>query len=105
MNQLYQEQNAGLDSLETLGNCQDEISEGHTVGVDLKSGEPMDPSIEGVWDSFRVIRNAISSATGIASNLLLCDELLKAGRSSLKEGAGGPPGGAPMGAPMGAPPM
>ncbi|ODV68228.1 T-complex protein 1 zeta subunit [Hyphopichia burtonii NRRL Y-1933] len=97
--------NAGLDSLETLGNCQDEISEGHTVGVDLKSGEPMDPSIEGVWDSFRVIRNAISSATGIASNLLLCDELLKAGRSSLKEGAGGPPGGAPMGAPMGAPPM
>lgn len=97
--------NAGLDSLETLSNCQDEIAEGHVVGVDLKSGEPMDPTIEGVWDSYRVIRNAISAATGIASNLLLCDELLKAGRSSLKEGggAGGPggPGGAPpmMGAP------
>ena len=52
----------------------------------------MDPTVEGIWDSFRVVRNAISSATGIASNLLLCDELLKAGRSSLKEGAGGPPG-------------
>lgn len=91
--------NAGLDQLETISNCQDEIIDGHIVGVDLKSGEPMDPTVEGIWDSFRVVRNAISSATGIASNLLLCDELLKAGRSSLKEGAGGPPGagGAPGG--------
>ncbi|CAK7895999.1 T-complex protein 1 subunit zeta [[Candida] anglica] len=78
--------NAGLDSLETISNCQDEISDDRIVGVDLKSGEPMDPTIEGVWDAFRVLRNAISAATGIASNLLLCDELLKAGRSSLKEG-------------------
>ncbi|CUM46703.1 T-complex protein 1 subunit zeta [Debaryomyces fabryi] len=94
--------NAGLDSLETLSNCQDEIDD-RIVGIDLKSGEPMDPTIEGVWDSYRVMRNAISAATGIASNLLLCDELLKAGRSSLKEGAGGPAG--PGGPPMGAPPM
>ncbi|KAK6455305.1 cytoplasmic chaperonin of the Cct ring complex [Scheffersomyces xylosifermentans] len=92
--------NAGLDSLETISNCQDEIAEDHIVGVDLKSGEPMDPTVEGIWDSYRVFRNAISAATGIASNLLLCDELLKAGRSSLKEGgAGGPPGQPPMGAP------
>lgn len=97
--------NAGLDSLETLSNCQDEIDD-RIVGIDLKSGEPMDPSIEGVWDSYRVMRNAISAATGIASNLLLCDELLKAGRSSLKEGGGGPAGpGGPGGPPMGAPPM
>mmetsp|Transcript_1970 Transcript_1970/g.2137 ORF Transcript_1970/g.2137 Transcript_1970/m.2137 type:complete len:557 (+) Transcript_1970:32-1702(+) len=97
--------NAGLDSLETLSNCQDEIDD-RIVGIDLKSGEPMDPTIEGVWDSYRVMRNAISAATGIASNLLLCDELLKAGRSSLKEGAGGPAGpGGPGGPPMGAPPM
>lgn len=97
--------NAGLDSLETLSNCQDEIDD-RIVGIDLKSGEPMDPSIEGVWDSYRVMRNAISAATGIASNLLLCDELLKAGRSSLKEGGSGPGGpGGPGGPPMGAPPM
>ncbi|CUM46978.1 unnamed protein product [Debaryomyces tyrocola] len=97
--------NAGLDSLETLSNCQDEIDD-RIVGIDLKSGEPMDPSIEGVWDSYRVMRNAISAATGIASNLLLCDELLKAGRSSLKEGGGGAGGpGGPGGPPMGAPPM
>lgn len=88
--------NAGLDQLDTISNCQDEIIDGHIVGVDLKSGEPMDPTVEGIWDSYRVVRNAVSAATGIASNLLLCDELLKAGRSSLKEG-GGRPGGAPGG--------
>ncbi|KAG7881928.1 hypothetical protein KL935_002133 [Ogataea polymorpha] len=77
--------NSGLDALEAISACQDEIEEGQTVGIDLNTGEPMDPTIEGIWDSFRVIRNAISSATGIASNLLLCDELLKAGRSSLKD--------------------
>lgn len=77
--------NSGLDTLETIAECQDEIDEGAIVGIDLNSGEPLDPTIEGIWDSFRVLRNAISSATGIASNLLLCDELLKAGKSSLKQ--------------------
>lgn len=99
--------NAGLDQLETISTCQDDINDGHVVGVDLKTGEPLDPTVEGIWDSYRVVRNAISSATGIASNLLLCDELLKAGRSSLKEGgggAGGPPG-AGGGMPAGMPPM
>ncbi|ODV59563.1 chaperonin-containing T-complex subunit CCT6 [Ascoidea rubescens DSM 1968] len=97
--------NAGFDALDVLSDCQDEIAEieeneeneddRRMVGIDLNTGEPMDPEIEGVWDSFRVLRNAITSATGIASNLLLCDELLKAGKSALKEAplAGGPPGG------------
>lgn len=76
--------NSGLDTLEAIAEAQDEIDEGQVVGIDLNSGEPLDPTIDGIWDSFRVLRNAISSATGIASNLLLCDELLKAGKSSLK---------------------
>lgn len=57
---------------------QDEHAEGNVVGLNLATGEPMDPSQEGVYDSFRVLRNSIASATGIASNLLLCDEMLKA---------------------------
>lgn len=69
--------NAGFDTLETLNTCQDEQAEGHIVGIDLTTGEPMDPSVEGIYDSFRVLRNSIASATNIASNLLLCDELLK----------------------------
>jgi hypothetical protein len=59
------------------------------VGLDLKTGEPMDPVLEGVYDSFRVLRNAIASSSGIASNLLLCDEMLKA-RQMGRQGGPGP---------------
>lgn len=38
----------------------------------------MDPTQEGVYDSFRVVRNYTAASCGIASNLLLCDEILKA---------------------------
>jgi len=48
----------------------------------------MDPVQMGVYDSFRVLRNGIASSTGIASNLLLCDEMLKARQM----GKSGPPG-------------
>jgi T-complex protein 1 subunit zeta len=57
---------------------QDEYAEGNVVGLNLSTGEAMDPLQEGVYDSFRVLRNCIASSTGIASNLLLCDEMLKA---------------------------
>lgn len=57
---------------------QEEQAEGNVVGLNLTTGEPMDPIQEGVFDSFRVLRNCIASSSGIASNLLLCDELLKA---------------------------
>lgn len=84
--------NSGFDPLDVLSLCQDELDDNEDsderryVGVDLNIGDTCDPTIEGIWDSYRVIRNAISGATGIASNLLLCDELLRAGRSTLKEG-------------------
>jgi hypothetical protein len=57
---------------------QEEHDEGNVVGLNLATGEAMDPTQEGVYDSFRVLRNSIASSTGIASNLLLCDEMLKA---------------------------
>ena len=57
---------------------QDEQADGNIVGLDLNTGEPMDPIQAGVYDSFRVLRNCIASSSGIASNLLLCDEMLKA---------------------------
>jgi len=68
---------------------QDEQAEGIMVGLDLKTGEPMDPVLEGVYDSFRVLRNAIASSSGIASNLLLCDEMLKARQMGRAPGPGG----------------
>jgi T-complex protein 1 subunit zeta len=71
-----------------VATLQDEHAEGHIAGLDLTLGEPMDPVQQGVYDSFRVLRNSIASSTGIASNLLLCDEMLKARQM----GKSGPPG-------------
>ena len=56
---------------------QDEQNEGNVVGLDLASGTAMDPTQMGVYDSTRVLRNCIASSSGIAANLLLCDEMLK----------------------------
>lgn len=70
---------------------QDEHADGNIVGLDLTWGKPMDPVLEGVYDSFRVLRNCIASSAGIASNLLLCDELLKARQMTRS----GPPGSEP----------
>lgn len=58
------------------------------VGLDLTTGKPMDPELEGVYDSFRVIRNCVASSSSIASNLLLCDELLKARQMGRQPGPG-----------------
>lgn len=68
---------------------QDEFTEGNVVGLNLSTGEAMDPEQEGVYDSFRVLRNSIASSTGIASNLLLCDEMLKARQMGRQPGPGG----------------
>jgi len=68
---------------------QDEQREGRVVGLDLRTGLPMDPVQEGVYDSFRVLRNCVASSTGIASNLLLCDEMLKARHMGRQQGPGG----------------
>jgi T-complex protein 1 subunit zeta len=73
----------------TVAGLQDEYAEGEIVGLDLVTGKPMDPVLEGVYDSFRVLRNCIASSSGIASNLLLCDELLKA-RQMGRQGGPGP---------------
>ncbi|KAI5361109.1 Putative chaperonin Cpn60/GroEL/TCP-1 family, groEL-like apical domain superfamily [Septoria linicola] len=81
--------NSGHDIQDCIATLQDEHADGHVAGLDLALGEPMDPEQSGVFDSFRVLRNSIASSTGIASNLLLCDEMLKARQM----GKSGPPGG------------
>lgn len=79
--------NAGLDIQDAIVMLQEECADGHTVGLDTQTGEPMDPVTAGVWDNYRVKRHMIHSAAVIASNLLSVDEILRAGRSSLKPDA------------------
>ncbi|KAG9915196.1 seven-hairpin glycosidase, partial [Aureobasidium melanogenum] len=81
--------NSGHDVQDSIAALQDEQAEGNIVGLNLTTGEPMDPTQEGVYDSFRVLRNCIASAAGIASNLLLCDEMLKARQMGRAPGPGG----------------
>ncbi|KAG5439734.1 hypothetical protein PCANB_000016 [Pneumocystis canis] len=77
--------NAGFDPQDTVIALQDECHEGHVVGVDLGTGEPFDPLSEGIYDNYRVIRCMLHSSSVIGVNLLNVDEIMKAGRSSLKE--------------------
>ncbi|EAS36545.1 T-complex protein 1 subunit zeta [Coccidioides immitis RS] len=81
--------NSGHDIQEALAALQDEVSEGNVAGLDLATGGPMDPVQEGVFDSYRVLRNCVASSAGIASNLLLCDELLKARQMGRQGGPAG----------------
>uniref|UniRef100_A0A8C4INV5 T-complex protein 1 subunit zeta n=1 Tax=Dicentrarchus labrax TaxID=13489 RepID=A0A8C4INV5_DICLA len=78
-------QNSGYDPQETLLKLQTEFKEsGQLVGVDLDTGEPMVAGEAGVWDNYSVKKQLLHSCTVIASNILLVDEIMRAGMSSLK---------------------
>ena len=64
---------------------QEEYEGGTIVGVDMASGEPMDPIAAGVWDNYLVKKQLIQSAPEIASQLLLVDEVLRAGINMRKK--------------------
>ena len=54
--------NAGYDVQDTIVGLQQEQEEtDDPVGLDLKSGEPMNPVTEGVWDNYRVKRQMLHS--------------------------------------------
>ncbi|KAJ3123586.1 T-complex protein 1 subunit zeta [Physocladia obscura] len=76
--------NAGFDAQDVIVLMQEEYAEGHIVGVDLKTGETCDPVLEGIFDNYRVHRHLLHSCSVIASNFLLVDEMMRAGRSSLR---------------------
>ncbi|XP_067866116.1 T-complex protein 1 subunit zeta [Heterodontus francisci] len=78
-------QNSGYDAQETLVKIQTEYSEsGQLVGVNLNTGEPMLAGEAGIWDNYNVKKQLLHSCTVIASNILLVDEIMRAGMSSLK---------------------
>uniref|UniRef100_A0AAY5F526 Uncharacterized protein n=1 Tax=Electrophorus electricus TaxID=8005 RepID=A0AAY5F526_ELEEL len=78
-------QNSGYDPQETLVKLQTEFKEsGQLIGVDLSTGEPMLAGEAGVWDNYSVKKQLLHSCTVIASNILLVDEIMRAGMSSLK---------------------
>eukprot|EP00053_Salpingoeca_punica_P020467 m.211650 g.211650 ORF g.211650 m.211650 type:complete len:535 (+) comp18691_c0_seq1:137-1741(+) len=81
-------QNSGFDAQDTIVKLQEESeATGQYVGVDLSTGEAIVPANEGILDNYIVKRQLLHSCTVIASNLLLVDEVMRAGMTSLKPGA------------------
>lgn len=78
-------QNGGYDPQEVLVKLLSEATEsGLAVGMDAASGEAVNPVDLGILDNYCVKRQMIHSCTVIACNLLLVDEIMRAGLSSLK---------------------
>lgn len=77
--------NSGFDVQDTIVKLQEECKASDCpIGLDINSGEPLKPADAGIYDNLRVKRQYINSCTVIASNLLLVDEIMRAGLSSLK---------------------
>ena len=53
--------NGGYDVQDVTVALQDEATDGNVVGIDLDSGEPFDPTVQGVWDNYRVKRQMLHS--------------------------------------------
>jgi len=74
-------ENSGFDVQECIMKLNEEREEsGMAVGLDCNSGEPMIPADEGIWDNVRVKRQSLYLATVLANQLLLVDEVMRAGK-------------------------
>ena len=71
---------------DTLIALQDEQSKGNVVGIDISTGDPTDPTLLGIYDNYLVKKQIIQSAPIVASQLLLVDEVIRAGMNMRKGG-------------------
>ena len=77
--------NSGFDQQDIMVKLTHEHAEnGLTVGLDLNSGEPINPVDVGIFDNYSVKKQLINSCSVIANNLLLVDEIMRAGMTSTK---------------------
>jgi len=99
-------ENSGFDVLDTMLKLQEAYSEAvaqaagakpQPAGLDLVTGQVCSPALEGIWDNVNVKRSVVSLSTVLAGQLLLVDELMRAGRGSRPSGGGGGGGGEGMG--------
>ncbi|KAK9943026.1 hypothetical protein M0R45_008651 [Rubus argutus] len=77
-------ENAGLDTQDVIISLKGEHERGNVVGLNHNTGEPIDPQMEGIFDNYSVKRQIINSGPVITSQLLLVDEVIRAGRNMRK---------------------
>lgn len=73
-------QNAGHDAIDVLVALQNAADKHEVKGIDIETGEMIDPKEKGIWDNYCVKKNQLQSAPLVATQLLLVDEILKAGK-------------------------
>lgn len=75
--------NSGFDVSDVLLAAQEAADElSVPVGVDVYTGKPCQPVELGIWDNYIVKRQFVALGTVLASQLLLVDEVMRAGRGS-----------------------
>lgn len=78
--------NSGYDAQDTIVKLQEEDRlSPDPIGLDITTGEAAKPVDLGVYDNYIVKKQIINSCSVIASNLLLVDEIMRAGMTSLKQ--------------------
>uniref|UniRef100_A0A6N2MUW4 T-complex protein 1 subunit zeta n=1 Tax=Salix viminalis TaxID=40686 RepID=A0A6N2MUW4_SALVM len=73
-------ENSGLDTQDEIVTLTGEHSRDNIVGINLQTGGTLDPQMEGIFDNYSVKRQLLNSGPVIASQLLLVDEVICAGR-------------------------
>jgi len=78
--------NSGYDPMDTLVKLREEYknSGGAPVGLDITTGEVLNPVDTGIYDNYCVKRHMLDACSVIARNLLIVDEIMRAGLSQLK---------------------
>lgn len=73
---------SGHDALDCIIKLGEENAKGHPAGLDLATGEPLDPKASGLYDNYAVKKQMLGLASVISNQLLLVDEILRAGRDA-----------------------
>lgn len=78
--------NSGYDSMDSLVKLREEYknSGGLPVGLDISTGEVLNPVDAGIFDNYCVKKHMLDACSVIARNLLIVDEIMRAGLSQLK---------------------
>lgn len=79
-------ENSGHDVQEKLLQVISERESKKTaVGISVATGDPVDPTVEGIWDNYLVKKQTLGLAPVLAEQLLLVDEVIRAGKQMGKE--------------------
>jgi len=74
-------ENSGHDVQDTIIKLSEEYRKSRTpVGLDVETGEATSPEVLGIWDNYRVKKQWLHLAPVLAQQLLLVDEVIRAGK-------------------------